>query len=151
MFVKKIEYVDFMGNKRSEEFMFNLTEAEIAELEFGQEGGFTAMVRRISSTQNMPEIIKMFKNIICKSYGEISPDGRRFIKTNDAGVPLAKYFTETNAYSNLYIELATNSKSASEFVIGIMPGEVSEKLKGIDLENVDLTDVDSVNNIIKMG
>ena len=124
MVVKKIKYADFNGVEREEEFMFNLTEAEITEMELTTDGGLTDSIKKIVSAQNTPEIIKTFKMLLLKSYGEKSADGRRFIKS----VELSKEFTQTNAYSQLFMELATDDKAAIAFINGIIPESMRERV-----------------------
>lgn len=116
--VKKTKtYVDFNGTERTEDFYFNLTEAEIAEMELSTEGGLAERIQRIVSAQNTPEIIKIFKELVLKSYGEKSPDGRRFIKSEE----ISNAFSQTMAYSDIFMELAKDAKAAADFVNGIIP------------------------------
>ncbi len=124
MLKKKIKYTDYNGNEREEEFLFNLTKAELMEMEMGTAGGLAEMIKKMVETQNVPEIIKMFKEIINKSYGEKSEDGKRFMKTDEKGNPLYIGFTQTEAYSNLFTELATDSKAAADFMNGIVPKDL---------------------------
>lgn len=122
MVVKKIKYTDFNGVEREEEFMFNLTEAEITEMELTTDGGLSESIKRIISAQNTPQIIETFKMLILKSYGEKSADGRRFIKSEE----LTEAFTQTNAYSQFFMELATDDKAAIAFINGIIPDSMRE-------------------------
>ena len=124
MVVKKIKYTDFNGVEREEEFMFNLTEAEITEMELTTDGGLSDSIKKIISAQNTPEIIKTFKMLLLKSYGEKSADGRRFIKSEE----LTEAFTQTNAYSQLFMELATDDKAAIAFINGIIPDSMRERV-----------------------
>lgn len=124
MVVKKIKYTDFNGVEREEEFMFNLTEAEITEMELTTDGGLSDSIKKIVSAQNTPEIIKTFKMLLLKSYGEKSADGRRFIKSEE----LTEAFTQTNAYSQLFMELATDDKAAIAFINGIIPDSMRERV-----------------------
>lgn len=117
MFVKTITYEDFNGAERTEDFYFNLTNAEIMEMELGEAGGLTEMLDRIVKSKDAPAIVANFKKIILQAYGEKSPDGRRFIKSPE----LREEFAQTEAYSQLFMELASNDDSAAEFVNGIMP------------------------------
>lgn len=128
MLKKSITYTDFNGVERTEDFFFNLTKAEIMELELGVTGGLTAMVQGVVMAQDTPSLIKIFKELILKSYGEKSADGKRFIKINDAGVSLANNFAQTEAYSELFMLLATNEDEASNFIRGIVPSDVSERM-----------------------
>ena len=124
MVVKKIKYTDFNGVEREEEFMFNLTEAEITEMELMTDGGLSDSIKKIISAQDTPEIIKTFKMLLLKSYGEKSADGRRFIKSEE----LTEAFTQTNAYSQLFMELATDDKAAIAFINGIIPESMRERV-----------------------
>ena len=127
MLIKKITYKDFNGVERTEDFMFHLMESEIAEMELSTAGGFAESLEKIVQTQNVPEIIKEFKKIILKAYGVKSPDGKRFIK-NDK---LTEEFSQTNAYSKLFMELATDDKAASVFINGIIPEEMKVEDAGV--------------------
>lgn len=117
MLKKTITYKDYNDVERTEDFYFNLSKAEAMEMELSITGGLTEMIRKIVAAQDTPTIIATFKQIILKAYGEKSPDGRRFIKSEE----LSKAFSETEAYSILYMELATDANAAAEFVNGIVP------------------------------
>lgn len=133
MLSKSIKYTDYNGVKREEKFLFNLSKAELMEMEMGTAGGLAESIRHIIETQDGGLIMKTFKDLILKAYGEKSADGKRFIKVNDAGVPLSVAFSQTEAYSELFMELATDSMAAAKFVEGIVPND-------IDLSNVELPD-----------
>lgn len=122
MLKKTIPYTDFNGNERKEDFYFHLMESEIAEMELSTTGGFTESIQRIIQTQDVPEIIKQFKKIILKAYGVKSPDGKRFEKSEE----LSREFSQTNAYSKLFMELATDDKAAAEFLNGVVPEELQQ-------------------------
>jgi hypothetical protein len=118
MLKKSIKYVDFNGVEREEDFYFNISKAEAAEMELSTDGGLTNMIQRIVSAQDNPTIIKIFKEFILKAYGEKSPDGRRFVKSEE----MSKAFSETPAYDKLFIELIGDSKKAADFFNGIVQG-----------------------------
>ena len=124
MVVETIKYTDFNGVEREEEFMFNLTEAEITEMELTKDGGLSDSIKKIISAQDTPEIIKTFKMLLLKSYGVKSADGRRFIKSKE----LTEEFTQTNAYSQLFMKLATDDIEANAFVNGIIPESMRERV-----------------------
>lgn len=117
MVKKTIKYTDFNGVQREDNFYFNLTKAEIAEMEVSKEGGLGEYIQKITKEQNNKEIMSTFKELILKSYGVKSEDGLRFIKSEK----LSEEFAQTEAYSELFIELATNAESASEFINNIVP------------------------------
>lgn len=120
MIKKTVKYVDYDGNERQEDFWFHLNKAELAEMELGQAGGLSKTLQRMIDSQDGPELMKMFKDIILKSYGKKSDDGRRFIKKPE----LIEDFVQTEAYSQIYMELATNTDAIIEFVNGIMPSDM---------------------------
>ena len=125
MITKTIKYTDYNGVEREEPFLFNLSKAEIMEMEMGTTGGLAEMIKKIVATQETPAIIKIFKELILKAYGEKSADGKRFIKVNDQGVPLSIGFSQTEAYSQLFMELATDADAAAKFVNGIVPADMN--------------------------
>ena len=127
MLKKTIVYTDYNGTTRKEDFYFNLTQAEVTELEVSVEGGLVEQINRIVAAQNGKVIIETFKDIILRAYGEKSPDGRRFIKNQE----VRDAFAQTEAYSKLFMELATDAKAASEFVNGIVPPKM-EKAVPVD-------------------
>lgn len=122
MLKKTITYTDYNGVERTEDFFFNLTKAEIMEMEMGTTGGMAEMIQRIVDAQDAPAIIKVFKELILKAYGEKSPDGKRFMKSEE----ISKGFESTEAYSILFMELASDADKAAEFVNGITPADVDE-------------------------
>ena len=124
MITETIKYTDYNGVDREEKFLFNLSKAELMEMEMGTTGGLTEMIQKIIETQDAPSIIKIFKELILKAYGEKSADGKRFIKVNDQGVPLSIGFSQTEAYSQLFMKLATDADAAAKFVRGIVPGDL---------------------------
>ena len=129
MLKKTITYTDYDGNERKEDFYFNLNKAEIMEMEMSTSGGLTEMISKIVAAQDTPAIIKLFKDLVLKAYGEKTLDGKRFVKIVENGIPLARAFSQTEAYSVLFMELATDAEAASEFVNGIVPADVSKAAK----------------------
>ena len=124
MITKTIKYTDYNGVEREEKFLFNLSKAELMEMEMGTTGGLAETIQKIVETQDTPSIIKIFKDLILKAYGEKSPDGKRFIKIDDNGRPLSIGFSQTEAYSVLFMELSTDSKAATDFIKGIIPNDI---------------------------
>lgn len=119
MLKKNIKYVDYDGNNRAEDFYFNLNKAEVIELQLGTVGGLTKTLEKIVQEKDTSRIIEYFKTIILKAYGEKSADGRRFIKSQE----LRDAFEQTEAYSELFMELASDAKMAAEFINGVLPKE----------------------------
>ena len=120
MVCKTITFTDYGGNKRTEEFRFNLNKAELAMLEMSEVGDFKKKMQRIIQAQDGPAILKAFKDIIKMSYGVKSDDDRRFIKSDE----LFEEFEQTEAYSELIMELLSDEKAAAEFVAAILPSDI---------------------------
>lgn len=128
MYQKKIAYKDFLGNDRERTFLFNLTEAEIIEMQTSIDGGLAEYGRRIIESQNVPEVMKLFKELILMSYGELSPDGDRFIKTDRDGHRLADDFAQTNAYVKLYMEFINTPEEGVKFFNSVIPTELRDQV-----------------------
>lgn len=122
MLKKNIKYVDYDGNERTEDFYFNLNKAEVIELQLGTVGGLTKTLEKIVQEKDASRIIEYFKTLILKAYGEKSADGRRFIKSQE----LRDAFEQTEAYSELFMELASDAKMAAEFINGVLPKEAAD-------------------------
>ena len=116
---KRVTYTDYNNIERTEDLYFNLTKAEILEMEMSTSGGLAEQITKVIETQDHPTIIKIFKDLVLKSYGEESPDGRRFMKNDE----IRTAFSETEAYSMVFMELATDAKAAVAFVNGIIPDQ----------------------------
>lgn len=125
MIKKTMTYTDYNGVSRTEDFYFNLTKAEVMEMEMSTKGGLAETINRIVSTQDQPALIKIFKDLIIRAYGVKSPDGKRFIKNDE----VVDEFVQTEAFSDLFIELATNAESAAEFVNGIVPAGMAQQME----------------------
>ena len=128
MLKKVITYIDYDGNERKETFYFNLSKAEIAEMELSISGGLEQMLKKIIDERDQPKLVAMFKDLILRSVGEKSPDGKRFIKNKE----ISDAFSQTEAYSDLFMELATNADAAAAFVNGILPPGFADEAKKIE-------------------
>lgn len=129
MLRKTITYTDYNGETRKEDFYFNMTRAEVTEMELSIDGGLSDMIKRVTEAKDVPTIIKIFKDLVLKAYGVKSPDGKRFIKSKE----LSEEFSQTEAYSDLFMELATDSAAAAAFVNGIMPQDIQAKSAALEI------------------
>lgn len=120
MLKKTIAYTDYNGVERKEDFYFNLSKAELTEMEMSINGGLAEMINKVVAAQDAPAIIKIFKDLVLRAYGEKSLDGKRFIKSDE----LATAFSQTEAYSILFMELATDADAAAKFINGIVPADI---------------------------
>ena len=124
MLNKTMTTVDFGGTERTEDYYFNLTKAEIMEMQLCTDGGFVETVKKIVEAKNQLELTRLFKKIIGASYGVLSPDGRKFVKNQQ----VLDDFMATQAYSDLYIELLSgDGKAAEDFVNGILPKDLTNE------------------------
>ena len=120
MLKKTIKYTDYNGVERKEDFYFHLTKPELIEMQFSTDGGLDEKIRKIFMAQNGRAIMNIFKELILKAYGEKSDDGRRFIKSKE----LSEAFAQTEAYTELYMELTSSDEAAAEFINGIIPADI---------------------------
>jgi len=142
MLRKLIEYTDYNGNKRKENFYFNLNKAELMEMETEVDGGMRQLLTLIMEKQDIPKIMAAFKKIILKAYGEKSPDGKLFNKSDE----LSTAFTHTEAYNVLYMELLSDGKKAAAFINALMPEDMrGDSAKDVKPEDV-LTPVEEDGN-----
>lgn len=124
MLRKTVSYTDYNGVERTEDFYFNLSKAELTEMELSTTGGLTVMLQKIVNAKDTPSIIKVFKDLLLRSYGEKSDDGRRFIKSKE----ISEAFEQTEAYSILFMELATDDQAAAAFINAIIPSDVAAEV-----------------------
>lgn len=130
MIKKTIAYTDYNGNERTEDHYFNLNQAEIMEMQMSTDGGLDEQIKRIVAAQNAPEIMKLFKSIILKSYGVKSADGKRFIKSDE----ISTEFSQTEAYASLFMELVTDADAAAKFVNGIVPNMPADRKPALTVQ-----------------
>ena len=128
MLIKSITYTDYNGLNRTEDHYFNLNKGELMEMQVTTEGGLVEMLKRIVANHDYPTIYKTFKGIVLKAYGVKSPDGKRFMKVDDNGRQLCHEFEETEAFSVLITELATDDKAAADFINGLIPADLNKQL-----------------------
>lgn len=125
MIKKTIKYLDWNGVEREEDFYFNLTKTELAHMQFEEGGDYATRVRNIIRAKDTAAIMKIFESIVLTAYGEKSDDGRRFIKSPE----IAKAFTETAAYDQLYFELLSNPDEFADFVNRLIPSDLASKME----------------------
>lgn len=136
MLKKTVTYEDFDGNQRTEDFYFNLTKAELTEMEMSLNGGLSQLLSKIIRENDERQIIEYFKKIVIDSYGQKSLDGRHFLKNDQ----IKQEFASSAAYSEIFMELATDAEKAAAFVNGLMPKDLN---KAIEVNNV----TPMVNNV----
>ena len=125
MFVYNSKYVDYNGVERREDYYFNLTESELIEAEYDKEGSLSSILTNIVKTNDQGALIRMFKYLILKSYGEKSIDGKRFVKSEE----LSTQFSQTEAFNMMYMKCVTDDQFANKFIENIIPKAVTERAK----------------------
>lgn len=123
MVKKTITYIDYDGTERTEDFYFNLSEAEITEMQLSVEGGMRGYIEKIVAAKSQLEVVKLFKEILLRSYGKKSLDGRLFVK-NEANTA---EFVANPAYSKIYMELVTDTDAATKFVNALIPANTQNQ------------------------
>ena len=124
MIKKTITYTDFNGAQRTEDFYFNLTKAELMRMELGVKGGMTEMLNRMIAAQDAPAMMEVFEELVRKSYGVKTPDGRGFVKRQED----YEAFASTEAYSELFVELITDAKACADFFNGVIPANLAAQV-----------------------
>lgn len=121
-------YSDYNGVERTEDFLFHLNKAELMELELGTTGGLAESIQKVVAANDTASIIKVFKDLVLKAYGVKSADGKRFMKEDESGRPYYKDFISTEAYSQIFMRLATDADAAAKFVNGIIPADLAKNI-----------------------
>ena len=124
MIKKQITYTDYDGNERTESFWFALNQAELLEMNLEKNGGLANMITRITETNDYAELSRILKDLILRSYGVKSDDGKRFVKSP----AMTEEFMQTEAYSEMFTELVTDAGATSEFIQGIIPQKLAAQV-----------------------
>lgn len=125
MLVLNRTYAGYDGKEHTEDFYFNLSQAEIAEMELEASGGLVETMQKLVDAKDGKAIIKIIKSIILKSYGVMSEDGKRFIKKQEN----TDAFEQTEAYSDIFMELAFDEEAMSNFIVGVLPTKLQNEIK----------------------
>lgn len=125
MLKKTIKYVDWDGNEREDDFYFNLTKTELVKMQMKGHGAFADKIRAIIKAKDTIELINLFDEIALMAYGEKSPDGRRFMKSEE----ISKSFTETPAYDALYFELVSDPEKFAAFINMLIPEDLAKQVE----------------------
>lgn len=125
MLKKTVTYEDFDGNQRTEDFYFNYSKAELMEMQMGEVGGLEKKLRKMISGLEATEMMKLFKELLLGAYGEKSADGKRFIKSQE----LRDAFEQTEAYSQLFMEIVIDADKMAEFFKGVIPADLAAQVE----------------------
>ena len=149
MIVKKIAYTDFNGQERTEDYCFHLSKADVVKW-MTTNGNYTLdkVLGKLIQSENVKDMIGEVEYLILNSYGEVSLDGKRFIRSEEA----KKAFAESEAYSTLFMELVGDAKKAADFFNGILPDDLAKSINEAIKSNPDgMPDVlkDYIGNVTK--
>lgn len=132
MFKHKIEYTDYLGNKREMKVAFNLNAIELIELQRSTPGGYGELLMRVAESGDGLEMWAVFEDLVKRGYGEISEDGVHFLKTDAEGNRLVENFVNTPAYEAFMIDLITNPENlGANFINALIPKESVDKVKAM--------------------
>lgn len=157
MYKKTIEFEDFNGNKRKEQFYFNLSKAELMEMELSTQAGVEEKLKMLIATKDNEKIVQTYKDLILRSYGIKSEDGTRFIKSQE----LRDSFEQSAAYSEFFMELLSDQEEQARFINAVVSGsnvpnidekEAIEKLKemGYDTSSLEEAVAAKKDNVVSI-
>lgn len=125
MISKSVTYEDFDGLERTETFYFNLSQTELMEMNFSKQGGYAEYLKAIANAKDAPVLAQLFKEILLKSVGVKSEDGRHFYKSDK----IREDFECSAVYDIIYTELISNEDNAVNFFVGVLPKSLQDKVR----------------------
>ena len=125
MLRKTIKYIDYDGKEREEVLMFNLNKAELAIWGLSEKGGLDTLITRIVAEEDNQKIMDIFTDLIEKSYGRKTDDGKGFRKRPEEFLD----FKESGAYSELFMELCSSTQACVDFINGLMPDDLRQQVE----------------------
>lgn len=130
MIKKTIQYHDYEGNSREDDFYFNLTQVELTKINGDPSlpGGLQESAERATKNNDAGEMIRIIDMIISRSYGVKLPDGS-FVKRNPNGLPLYEAFVNTEAYDNLITELVQSEDGIIAFLTGCLNKDAQDRVR----------------------
>lgn len=131
MFSREFEYTGYDGQPKKDTYWFNLTEAELYEIDLSSIRGFTGEMTKLLKEERTKEIVDSFKGIILGAVGSVSADGRKFIKNEE----IKEDFYRSKAYSQLFVELVSSGEKLAEFLRAAIPDEIRQKMEEKEKEN----------------
>lgn len=130
MFKKTIKYKNFNGEEKEKDFYFHLSKGDLVAL--GADNSLEQRISRMMATNDGPNILKEFKEIIRLAVGVRSDDGETFDKSPEAQAALMS----SPAFDELLMELITNAGAAESFIKNLIPTDMrNELLKQIGSSN----------------
>ena len=131
MLERTFTYTGFDGKEYKDKWYFFLSKADLLEIHLGSFVGLDVLMKRLIDTQNGKEIMAIIKEIILKSVGRPSADGKRFVRNDE----IRDEFYQTDAYSQLFEELVMDSEKAVAFVKAVIPSDLARKINDEELKH----------------
>lgn len=135
MIKKTIHYTDIMGEKSEMVTYFHMNKAEVLKW-MVPDGNLTLdqVLNKFLEHKNVKEMMLTIEDLIRRSYGEKSVDGKSFVKSAER----TEAFMQTEAYSTLFMELINDDDKATEFLNGIFPAELTEEVNKMITEHPEM-------------
>lgn len=128
MYKTTVTYTDYDDVQRTEDLYFNLTTAELIKMENSIAGGLQKRIEIMMQRHDVPTIMQTMEDLIKQAYGQKSMDGRKFVKSDE----IYDDFLQSGAYNEFYMGVITDEKKSSEFLDGIIPSDIKEKVKELE-------------------
>lgn len=125
MLKHEITYEDFNDEKVTETLYFNISKTELMELEVEHPEGMHDWLQRMVKIEDKKKLFAEFKRIILLSYGEKSPDGKRFIKSDE----IRNDFEHSAAFEALFVSLIESEDTVAKFITNVLPKDLQEDVK----------------------
>ncbi len=125
MVKRKVTYRDFDGEERTDVFYFNLTEAELTEIELEYDGDMSNKLQIMRENRDGRGMFSLITNLILRAYGEKTSDGKRFVKNAE----MREAFAASEAYSELLKGLLEDENKLTAFIAAIMPEDIRTKIE----------------------
>lgn len=132
MIKKTVTYKDFNDEEQTDELLFHMSKADLIQLQMEEGGdGFGEYIQQITDAEDSAEVWRIFKKILKMSFGKKSPDGKRFIKTDEQW----DEFTSSEAYSTLVMDLMSDPNAMAEFITKLVPQDLDADVAKITATN----------------
>lgn len=148
MLKKSITYEDLNGNEVTDTFRFNFTKLELLETDLMLEG-LEDTVKRLTETKDSQQAYTLFKDIILSAYGEVSSDGKYFMKEDDDGRPLRRRFASSPACSEMILEFLQDPEAGAKFIEACLPAKLVAEVKAAKASS-DLQKIKSEEQIAEL-
>lgn len=125
MLKKTVTYTNFNDEVCTEDLYFNLTKAEIVELQWSKKEGLDVMLANMVKAKDTPELLSTLKTFVLKAYGIKTEDGRRFDKNDQ----IREDFKNSAVYSEVFTDLIETDEKAFEFILGVIPKDIADEVR----------------------